>query len=262
MATREKAICLRTSDYSETSQVLQFLTRGEGVVRLLAKGSKRNKSKSGGAIDLLSEGDLVYAATSGTGLSTLMEFAETDPHAALRRDARRLYAAMYMVELAGEMLAESDPHPDVYDLLHSSLARLAQADAPAPAVLAYYQWRLLVNVGVLGQLARCAGCGQAVLGEGGSHMDVHLSPSAGGLLCRDCEGAAADKMPVTRTALAGLAALYAASEGRRRGAKVAMPDSQADEVNRLFAYYASHAIGKELKLARYAVPPSRKHSKN
>ncbi|GAG45812.1 unnamed protein product, partial [marine sediment metagenome] len=55
MRHRQPAICLRASDYSETSQVVAFLTRAEGVVRLLAKGAKRAKSKSGGALDLLSE---------------------------------------------------------------------------------------------------------------------------------------------------------------------------------------------------------------
>ena len=252
MATREKAICLRTSDYSETSQVLQFLTRGSGVARLLAKGSKRAKSKSGGAIDLLSEGDLVYAA-SGSGLGTLMEFTETDSRGELRRDARKLYAAVYMLELAGEMLAESDPHPEVYDLLHNSLARLGQPDAPTAAVLAFYQWRMLVSVGLLGQLARCAVCDQPVLGESGASRGAYFSASEGGLLCRDCEGTIAEKSPISPLGLAGLAALYAATESRRRGAKVALPDAQAGEINRMFAYYASHAIGKELRLARHAI---------
>ena len=54
MRHRQPAIALRTTDYSETSQVVHFLTREMGGVRLLAKGTKRPKSKSGGAIDLMS----------------------------------------------------------------------------------------------------------------------------------------------------------------------------------------------------------------
>ena len=63
MQYRTRAICLRTADYSETSQVVHFLTRAHGLVRLLAKGAKRPRSKSGGAIDLLSEGQVVYSET-------------------------------------------------------------------------------------------------------------------------------------------------------------------------------------------------------
>ncbi|MCK4602197.1 MAG: DNA repair protein RecO, partial [Phycisphaerae bacterium] len=118
MRHRQPAICLRASDYSETSQVVAFLTRAEGVVRLLAKGTKRAKSKSGGAIDLLSEGDLVFTLGRSGGLGTLMEFSETVSHTPLRRQADRLNAALYVIELAGEMLAPDDPHPEVFDLLH------------------------------------------------------------------------------------------------------------------------------------------------
>ena len=69
MRHREPAICIRATDYSETSQVVCFLTRGAGLVRLLAKGSKRAKSATGGAIDLLSEGDLVFIAAALSALA-------------------------------------------------------------------------------------------------------------------------------------------------------------------------------------------------
>ena len=35
----------------------------------------------------------------------------------LRREAGRLNAGLYMIELVGEMLPEADPHEEVFDLL-------------------------------------------------------------------------------------------------------------------------------------------------
>jgi DNA repair protein RecO (recombination protein O) len=247
MKHREPAICVRTSDYSETSQVVCFLTRGAGLVRLLAKGSKRPKSKSGGAMDLLSEGELIYIPARA-GLGTLVELSETVSHTPLRSDSARLNTALYMVELAGEMLAESDPHPEVFDLLHNSLLRLADADAPLGAVLAYFQWRLLKRVGLLGDLRQCVACGRAVSGSGGG--DLYFSSIQGGILCGDCEGAAAEKYRLDGLTLAGLAALAAAEAG----AKVALPDKQALAANRLLTYHAGGQLGKPLKMARYAIP--------
>jgi recombinational DNA repair protein (RecF pathway) len=72
MRRREPAICLWVGDYSETSQVAHFLMRGGGKVHLLAKGSKRAKSRTGGPIDLLAEGELVYIPASREGLGTLV----------------------------------------------------------------------------------------------------------------------------------------------------------------------------------------------
>ena len=84
MATTDNAICVRSIDYSETSQVLVLLTRANGLVRLIAKGSKRAKSKSGGAVDFFAEGRCTFTGTHKQGLGTLMEFVETVTHTPLR----------------------------------------------------------------------------------------------------------------------------------------------------------------------------------
>ena len=248
MRFRQPAICLRTTDYSETSQVVHFLTREEGVVHLLAKGTKRPKSKSGGAIDLLVEGDLVYISSGGESLGTLVEFSESVSHAPLRRAAGRLNAGLYMIELTGELLAPADPHPEVFDLLHNGLARLAAVDAPVPAVLAYFQWRLLHRVGLMGEMNRCVSCGAAVQGGAGG---AWFSSRLGGMLCSRCQSSAppGDRYRVDEATLAGLVALHAARAGR----KSSLDDAAAHAVNRLLAYHAAQQLGKPLKLARYAI---------
>jgi DNA repair protein RecO (recombination protein O) len=251
MQQRESAICLRTTDYSETSQVVHFFTRGWGAVRLLAKGSKRKKSSSGGAIDLMSEGDLVFIASSRQTLSTLVEFTESVSHADLRRDATRLNAGLLMIELVGELLPEADPHPEVFDLLHNGLGRLGQDGAPIPAVLAWFQWRLLRHVGLLGDLSRCVACGGPLTrGRGRGSADVYFSSGEGGLVCGGCEAALSEKFRLDGAALAGVAALAAAEAGK----KVALPDKQAHGVNRMLAYHATQQLGKALKAAKYAIP--------
>jgi DNA repair protein RecO (recombination protein O) len=242
-------------DFSETSQVVHFLAREGGVVKLLAKGSKRAKSKSGGAIDLLSEGDLLYS-TSGTGtLGTLMEFAETTAHNDLRKNAAALNAALYMMELAGMMLAEADPHREVFDLLHSGLARLARAGAAVEQILAYFQWRLLKHVGLLGELDACVSCGQATQKAAGTAgTGMFFSSRNGGFLCSACSGQATDKYPVEPGTLEGLEALVAAHAGKR----VRLSVAQANAVNRLLFYHISQQLGKTPRMARHAIAARQK----
>jgi DNA repair protein RecO (recombination protein O) len=239
-------------DYSETSQIVTFLTRGEGVVRLLAKGTKRPKSKSGGMIDLLAEGDLVGSVSDRNpdSLATLMEFSETTSHRELRRETHRLNTSLYMLELTTAMLGEGDPHPEVYDLLSRSLGRLGEPDAPVAAVLAWFQWRLLRHAGLLGGLAECVGCGLGVAEmASGERRDVKFSSQAGGLLCDGCEGAARDTRSITETTLGGLAALAAVETGQ----KVTLPDAQAQAVNHLLGYHVAWQLGRPLRMARHAL---------
>ena len=266
MPTTDQAICLRTLDYSETSQVVRVLSRGGGVQNLLAKGSKRARSRIGGAMDLFSEGQVVYIAGRAEGtLGTLTEFAETTPHGGLRGDLPRLNAGLYMLELTAALLAEGDPHPAVFDLLHNALARLDQPDASPAAVLAYFQYRILRHAGLLGDLGSCISCGQGGASpppdkpspapprrpRGEATGLTHFSSSSGGLLCRRCQGQAKDKTPVGGAALAGLAAMLAAEAGRRP----LLPDDQARAVNALLAYHAQYQLGKRLATARHLAKP-------
>ncbi len=246
MRYREPAICLRTTDFSETSQVVHFLARNYGQVRLMAKGTKRPKSKSGGAIDLLAEGDLVFIATTRDTLGTLVEFTESVPHTALRADSRRLNTALYMIELAGLLVAEADPHPEVFDLLHNALARTGQADAPLGPVLAFYQWRLLRRVGLLGDLTECTTCGAAIA-QG--DKDVFFSSRQGGMVCGNCQAGAAEKHRVDAATHAGLAALTALEAG----AKVTLSDPQAAGVSRLLAYHVSQQLGRTPRMLRHVL---------
>lgn len=247
MRRRTAAICLRAGDFSETSQVVGFLSREDGRVDVLAKGAKRPKSSTGGPIDVLAEGELVYIPSAGGALGTLVEFAETAARAGLRRDSRRLNAALYMVELAGAMLGEADPHPGFFDLLHNALDRLARGRPQVGAVLAYFQWRALRQVGLLGEFARCVGCGREMARAG--RKDVHFSSIQGGLLCGGCEASAEEKYRLDGAALGGLAALAAAEAGK----KVRLSDTQAAAVNGMLAYHVACQIGRPMKMARHAI---------
>jgi DNA repair protein RecO (recombination protein O) len=244
MSTTDQAICLRASDYSETSQVLTLLARQSGLVRLLGKGTKRPKSKSGGGMDLFSEGRAVFAGAGRGGLGTLMEFVEEDNHAPLRRDLARLHTGLYMLEATGSLLAEADPHPEVFDLLHNALVRLAQAEASPPPVLAYFQWRLLRHAGLLGDLSACQGCGKEPPKAG-----VIFSSAAGGLLCRSCAAGAKDRLAVPHQTLAALEVMRQVQAGRR----LPLSDAHAKALNAVLAYHLQYQLGRHLRTARHAL---------
>ena len=247
---REKAICLYAGDFSETSQVAHFLARDSGVVHLLAKGSKRPKSAAGGRLDLLAEGELVFIPPRADGMGTLVEFAQFISHVRLRRRLADLNTALYMLEVTRMLLAEGDPHPRAFDLLSAALGRLDRDNAPTQAVLAYFQWRLLRQVGLLGEMDRCVGCG----GDIGPRQACFTSRD-GGLLCQDCQNARTEKRRVSGQALAGVRALRAMD--RQRGGQLTV--EQALAVNDLLAYHISYQSGKTPKMLRHIRPaPTRR----
>jgi DNA repair protein RecO (recombination protein O) len=246
MAERDRAICLRSYDWSETSQVVCFLTRRLGSVRLVAKGSKRPKSKAGGPIDVLAEGDLV-CTVKDQGLGTLIEFRQDAYRPHLRKDAHRLYSALFCIELTGETLAQQDPHPEVFDLLHNALTRLDTPDSAPQAVLAYFQWRLLRRIGLLGDMDACVRCGC----ELPARLRAWFSSNEGGLICGACRSATPEKVSLDRDTRQALETLEAAEVGR----KVCLPDAHARKANRLLCYHATCQIGKPLRSTRHVLGP-------
>lgn len=247
MRSKEPAICLRTMDYSETSQIASFLTRDTGLVRVIAKGTRKpTKKRPAATIDMLAEGELLFSQKNPDSLGLAMEFTETVSHSNLRQNAKTLNTALYMIEIVNALLAENDPHPEVFTLLSNSLDRMGHNDAPRQAVLCWFQWRLLRHVGLLGGLDSCVACNMDVLSMAAEKI-CYFTSRHGGLLCSRCLAPDGERTQVEPNVLAGLAALAAAETGK----KVALPEHQAAPVTKLLNYHIAQQLNKMPKMAKY-----------
>lgn len=234
--TKDHAIALRHLDYSETSQVLLFLTREHGPRRLIAKGIKRStKQKFATGIDLLEHGELVFSAKTGgdSSLGTLTEWRQLKLYLGLREDLRRLYAAQYAAEVTAAMVEEADPHPEVFDALAALLEALAAGGDPV-TLLAQYQITLLTAVGLWPDLTRCMICNRAAPPGRAGFFSAHQ----GGLICRECIGRVAEKRKVNGHTLDVL----------RQGRPT--PES-ARAVFDLLDYAVAHIIGRRPALSHF-----------
>ena len=239
---RDQAVCLRQIDYSETSQVIIFFAHRSGQLRLMAKGTKRPKSKSGGAIDLLDVGELAFAPPRSGQLGTLTEWRQTDYFSHLRKDLGAQHTALYLAEGTTLLTEPLDPHPSLYQVWLSVLPALAEP-ARWPAVLAWGQWQLLRAVGLAPQLQTCAQCHLGL----GDPEHLFFSAGAGGVVCRDCETGITEKRRLPRALHGALQGLAAAP-----GPVLCLTDTTAPI--QLLDYCLSYQIGRPLKMAQCTIP--------
>jgi DNA repair protein RecO len=164
-------------------------------------------------------------------LAILTEWKQLRPAGGLRDRLERLYAAQYAAALTAELTEDWDPHPRLYAALADLLAALAEAAATLSLVVRF-QRDLLTEIGLQPELTRCVACGRAAPPTSG----LHFSSREGGLICRDCEAAYAEKRGVSPAALAALVGGPANPAGLRSAFE-------------LLDYHAIQHIGRPLALS-------------
>src|SRR4029079_17702603 len=164
----DQAICLRVTDFSETSQIVGMFTRDHGLVPLIAKGAKRQSKKNtmSGPLDLLTSGEVVFipakepagygqsSPQGGAGLGTLAAWELADHRNALRQNLAGLNAGMLCAEVTAHLLQPMDPHEELFAALESTLPLLPVPSQRARAAVAYVK-AALVAAGYWPQLAAC-----------------------------------------------------------------------------------------------------------
>jgi DNA repair protein RecO (recombination protein O) len=122
-----EGIVLKHFNLGETDQIITFFTRDHGKISLLAKGVRKITSKRAGSLDLFS---LVRAAAvSGRGqLDTLTEVQLLTAHQNWKKHLGRIALAYQLCEIVDKLTPDNQPHPQVFDILHSSLSQIGELD--------------------------------------------------------------------------------------------------------------------------------------
>jgi DNA repair protein RecO (recombination protein O) len=251
--TRDRCICLRKHEYSETSQILTLLSREHGLLRLIAKGAHRRTkagaSKFDGGVDLLDLGDAVFSLRLEKDLATLCEWSLRDGHLELRSNLRALYLGQYAAELVSLIVQEHDPHAELFERLEQTISELA-TPRMEEAFLAF-QLDLFRETGYLPNLSACSNCGAAF-----SEKELwSFWPARSGLVCRTCEGVAPDRIPLDGRLVSLVG--YVLRLPRQNGSLRRLPKltrHQTDPLNRIFAQHMQHTLGRRLHLAKFVLP--------
>lgn len=140
----DDAVCIRHWDWSETSQTVTLFTRSHGLVRALAKGSRRPKSPYSGGVEMLTraEAGLIFRPSSELALLTEWDLRETFP--SLRRGLTEFHAGMYFADLTQRFVRDHDAHPTLHDAMITALRGLSSGVAESVLV---FQWAVLREAG-------------------------------------------------------------------------------------------------------------------
>ncbi len=262
--TIDQAVCLRTWDWSETSQTVVLMGRETGLIRALAKGSRREGARFSGGLEALTRGEVGVVLKPAGTLGTLTWWDLEETFAAVRRSIGAFYAGLYMADVGQRIVVEGDPHPRLFDALVRGLRSLS---APASgerasrpwSVVVRFQWAAASEAGLRPELARDVATGS----EAAPGTRYHGFDPARGGLTRDPGDGAGTGGPVWRTRAATVEALRrVASDPEPLGEPTAEPVAEPaaadlERAARLLDAYLRHHLAGDLPSARALFGPAR-----
>ncbi|MGZ4957886.1 MAG: DNA repair protein RecO [Methylomonas sp.] len=193
----QPALILQHRPYSESSLLLEVFTRDFGIISVLAKGVRREKSKTAGLLLPFSLLNISYLDRGE--LKTLIG-AEYLGNYPLQRLA--LYCGFYVNELVQRFLHKHDPHPELFVHYQRCLQGLSQGDV-IEETLRYFEIDLLAEAGYGGQLDIEGNTGTAVDKQRRYNFspDFGMVEEAQGLVSGETLQMLAGKKPLNDSAL-------------------------------------------------------------
>lgn len=181
---KDNAIVLRTVRFSQTSQVVTWLTRNHGRIATTIKGAKRPKSAFLGQYDLFYTCELLYYARERGGAHIAKECSPAKPRQGLRASWKSVLCASYTCDLAARLCPHGEPAPDMFDFLDLALDFLAR-ETPRKGVIPWMELKAAGHAGFAPSLDGCVLCGGNGPGpEAGK--TAGFAPAHGGTVCAGC----------------------------------------------------------------------------
>ncbi|MEX2529584.1 MAG: DNA repair protein RecO [Gemmatimonadota bacterium] len=191
-----EGILLRSHAFSESSRILRFLTPGEGLLSVMARGVRKRSGKGGGGVETFDQASVVCSYRPDRDLHSARDVQVTRSRRGLASHMTRFAGASLVAELVlAHTLQEADPP------LFEAVARALDALETAPldalgGILLSAGWGILSHAGFPPSIDRCASCG-AVIPEQGL---LGFFEERGGILCGACSAAGRQGEP-SRTRL-------------------------------------------------------------
>lgn len=140
--TLEPVFVLHSRPYSNTSLIVEFLTRSNGRLPLLARSARGLKSRYKGKLQPFSP---MLASWAGRG--ELMSLGNVElTSSPFRLEGEALFCGFYLNELLIRLLHRDDPHPDIFESYENTLKNL-EISANLAKTLRQFEKRLLDQLG-------------------------------------------------------------------------------------------------------------------
>ena len=159
MASLEtEALVLRTYNFGEADKIVVCLTRAAGLIRGVAKGCRKLKSRFGAALEPFTLVRITYYHKENQELVSLRQAEIVKSHFDLSSQAETLTGLAYMGDLVVEFSPPYEPNEKLFRMVTACLDAISESQADLQIILRYFEVWLLKLEGFLPDIRRCGEC--------------------------------------------------------------------------------------------------------
>lgn len=231
-----EALVLRTYNFGEADKIVVCLTHATGLIRAVAKGCRKLKSRFGAALEPFTLAKITYYQKEHQELVSLNHAEIIKSHFDLSGQAETLTGLAYMGDLVIEFSPPYEVNERLFRMVKACLDAICESQSDLQVILRYFEIWLLRLEGYLPDMRHCGECRRVFDHEEETFVNTDLV-----FRCRACSqgfgGALSARLQKQLRATQKLAPFVFAQESR------AIPES----IHREMAELTHRLIGRVLE---------------
>ncbi len=185
MLCEVRGLVIRTVDLADNDKLLTLFTEEYGKITAVANGGRALKSRYLAAAQLFCYGS--YVLYQKGDRYWVREVNLIESFFDLRAELTRTALASYICDVAGDVVEENAPEPQLLRLTLNTLYAIAKGTVEQDKIKAVFEMRAAAVLGFCPMLDACASCGRE---EGRFYLDV----MNGCLSCEECYRTASEEI--------------------------------------------------------------------
>lgn len=184
-----ESLVLKTYNLAEADKIVVLLTRDHGLVRGVAKGAKRLKSKFGSGLEPFSIVQATYLQKENIELVNVQKIELVRSNFASAGNPDFLQKFSYLGDLLVSFLPPHEPNEKIYRMTKACLETAAADSTTLAATGVYFELWLLRLAGYLPDWGRCGECRREMDETGDANVQASFH-----LVCGQCRKAASNRV--------------------------------------------------------------------
>lgn len=176
-----EGLILKTYSLAEADKIVVLLTQNEGLVRGVAKGAKRLKSRFGGGLEPFSIINITYFQKEERELVSINQIELVKSYFESASNPQFLQKFAYLVELLVEFAPPHDPNEKLYRMAKICLETAAKIPESLESIALYFELWILRLGGYLPDWHKCDNCKKELNSDANAGLQINFH-----LLCRQC----------------------------------------------------------------------------